>query len=123
MRSCISISAIVAAALMLTTNASAETFKTSVGKRVFITKVRGPCTGSSSLEMSTLKSWMASTLKHGSLELGPSFKEAAGSRSKCPGKATIWKRKMYYVGSAKGSDTIAIKFPDNGMLKWTVKVE
>lgn len=123
MKSFFTASAVIALLFLTAANAQSENFKTSVGKKVFISIVRGPCKGDGTLEMTTLNSWMASTLKHGRLELGPSFQEAIKSGSKCSGKGAIWKRKMYYVSTTKGADIVAIKFPDHGLMKWTVMVE
>lgn len=107
-------------AISVTANdAFSENLKTSVGERVAVTEIRSPCTGGAAPDLQLLRQWMTAPLQYGVLEVGNTYRRLS---KRCPGK-TLSMRKMYYRGKSKGTDTISIKWPEAGLVIWTVQVK
>jgi hypothetical protein len=102
-----------------TTDAHSKSLKTTVGHRVFVTYVRSPCTGGAAPSVKWLNQRLTTKLEHGVMEVGNSLKRKSKS---CAGKI-LWMRKMYYRGKSKGTDVISIKWPDAGLINWTVNIK
>ena len=104
---------------LLATAAPARTLQTSVGQKVAVTEIRSPCEGGPAPGPGMVAQWLVKPLRYGALELGPACRKRS---QKCPGK-TLWMRQLYYRGSAKGTDTISIDWPDAGVVSWKVRVK
>lgn len=111
---------VIAGALMLPMilPAHSKTLVVEAGDRVLVEYVRDPsCDDVLPPNAATIKSWLAAPLKHGKLEIAP----PSMHRSKRCGRK-MWMRRVFYRATSKGTETINIQFPRNGLTTWQVQV-
>lgn len=96
----------------------------AVGEKIYVTTIRSSCEGGPAPDISWINSRLTKPLKHGQLKVGTQFLKSANARysKKCSGKK-LWMRKLYYHGKSQGKELINVRFPDSGIISWTIRVK
>ena len=112
---------VIAGALMMLPMilpAHSKTLVVEAGDRVLVEYVRDPsCADVLPPNAATIKSWLVAPLKHGRLE----FSQPGYVHSKSCGRK-MWMRRVFYRATSKGTETINLQFPRNGLTTWQVQV-